>query len=316
MSSNWRPHRSDYPSSAIVLYPMMALPDSRGRVMRQAQGGSAMDKSVIQLYPLPSQELPLKGLYLAHGLRDLGASTGRAYVYSNFVTSLDGRIAIPHPSRLGMMVPKATANERDWRLFQELAAQADLIISSGRYLRDWADGRAQEILQVDDPRFADLRQWRRDQGLPDQPDIAIISRSMAFPIPDVLTAGGRRIVVFTTADADRDRVRQVEKQLGTVIVAGETSVAGDRLVEGMSDLGYETVYSAAGPRIHHLLLSAGVLDRLYLTFASRLLAGDPFSTIVEGSLLEPAVDMTLGAVYYDTHALDGLGQLFVQYNRA
>lgn len=30
-----------------------------------------------------------------------------------------------------MMVPKNTANERDWRLYQELAAQADLIISSG-----------------------------------------------------------------------------------------------------------------------------------------------------------------------------------------
>lgn len=274
-----------------------------------------MDKSVVQLYPLPSQERPLKGLYLAHGLRERGGSTGRAYVYSNFVTSLDGRIAIPHPTLSGMMVPKATANERDWRLFQELAAQADLIISSGRYLRDWADGRAQEILQVDDPRFADLRQWRRDEDLPAQPDIAIISRSMAFPIPDVLTAAGRRIVVFTTADADRDRVRQVEKQLGKVIVAGETSVAGDLLVESMAELGYETVYSAAGPKIHHLLMTAGVLDRLYLTYANRLLGGDPFSTIVEGPLLEPPMDMLLGAVYYDANGPDGLGQLFVQYNR-
>ena len=110
--------------------------------------------------------------------------------------------------------------------------------------------------------------------------------------------------------------RGIDPQLGTVIVVGETSVAGDRLVEGMSDLGYKTVYSAAGPKIHHLLLTAGVLDRLYLTYANRLLGGDPFSTIVEGSLLEPAVDMTLGAAYYDTHAPDGLGQLFVQYDRA
>ena len=83
------------------------------------------------------------------------------------------------------MVPKDTANERDWRLFQELAAQADLIISSGRYLRDWADGRAQEILQTDDPRFADLRQWRQDRGLSPQPDIAIISGSLNFPVPEM-----------------------------------------------------------------------------------------------------------------------------------
>ncbi|MFN2221501.1 MAG: pyrimidine reductase, partial [Candidatus Promineifilaceae bacterium] len=104
-----------------------------------------MEEPVLQLYPLPSQQRPLKGLYLAHDLREQEPRTaGRPTIYSNFVTSLDGRIAIPHPSRPGMMVPKTTANERDWRLFQELATQADLIISSGRYLRDWADGRAQE----------------------------------------------------------------------------------------------------------------------------------------------------------------------------
>ena len=60
-----------------------------------------------------------------------------------------------------MMVPKNIVNDRDWRLYQELAAQADLIISSGRYLRDWADDRAQEILQVDNPEFADLKTWRQ-----------------------------------------------------------------------------------------------------------------------------------------------------------
>jgi len=276
-----------------------------------------MEESVLQLYPLPSQEQQLKGLFLSHNLREEGAkSGGRPLIYSNFITSLDGRIAIPHPTRPGMMVPEATANERDWRLYQELAAQADLIISSGRYLRDWADGRAQEILQVDDPRFADLRAWRRDRGLPAQPDIAIISRSMSFPMPDVLTEGGRRIVVFTTADADRERVGEVEKQLGTIIVAGETSVEGGPLAEGMTNLGYKTVYAAAGPKIHHLLLAAGVVDRLYLTYANRLLGGDPFSSVVDGPLLEPPVDMTVSAVYYDPHAPDGLGQLFVQYDRA
>lgn len=276
-----------------------------------------MEESVLQLYPLPSQERPLEGLYLDHNLREQGPrAEGRPTIYSNFVTSLDGRIAIPHPSRPGMMVPKSTSNERDWRLFQELAAQADLIISSGRYLRDWADGRAQEILQVDDPRFADLRAWRRDRGLPPQPDIAIISRSMRFPIPDVLTEGGRKVVVFTTADADQERVEAVEQKLGKIVVAGETGVEGEPLARSMADLGYKTVYAAAGPKIHHLLLTDGVLDRLYLTYANRLLGGDPFSSTVEGPLLEPAVDMTLGAVYYDPHAPDGLGQLFVQYDRA
>jgi riboflavin biosynthesis pyrimidine reductase len=271
---------------------------------------------ITQLYPLPSQERPLQGTYLAHQLRAYGQASGKAFVYANFITSLDGRIAIPHPSRPGLTVPRNTANQRDWRLFQELAVQADLIISSGRYLRDWADGRAQEILRVDDPDFADLEAWRLAQGLSPQPDIAVISASLSFPIPDVLTASGRKVVVFTTAHPDPERVKDIERKAGRVIVAGEDSVAGDQMVGHLADLGYRTIYSAAGPKVLHLLLAGGVLDRLYLTYANRLLGGASFATIVEGDLFAPAVDMRLVSVYFDPQALGGLGQLFVAYQRA
>ena len=271
---------------------------------------------VTQLYPLPSAERPLTGLYLAHNLRQQPAASGRAFVYGNFVASLDGRVAGPHPTKDGLTVPKQIANDRDWRLFQELAAQADMVISTGRYLRDWAEGRAQEILQTDDPRFADLRKWREQQGLSPQPDIAIVSRSLHFPIPDVLTASGRKVVVFTTAEPDAERVEEIEAKAGQVIVAGnESNVMGDQMVQHMNDLGHKTIYSAAGPQIMHLLLRGGVLDRLYLTLANRILGGEPYAGVVEGELLAASVDMTTHAIYYDAHALDGLGQLFTSYNR-
>lgn len=270
---------------------------------------------LTQLYPLPATERPLKGTYLSHALRQPSVSTNRAFVYANFVTSLDGRIAIPHPTKPGLMVPQQVANPRDWRLFQELAAQADLIISSGRYLRDWAEGRAQEILQADDPEFADLKGWRLAQGLSPQPDLAVISGSLDFPIPEVLTAGGRKVVVFTTANPDPTRVRQIEATAGQVFVAGERRVTGDRLVRQLIELGYRTIYSAAGPQVLHLLLAGGVLDRLYLTQANRLLGGNPYAGIVEGELLEPTYGMKLNTVYFDPQGLDGLGQLFVSYDR-
>ena len=274
-----------------------------------------MNDSVLQLYPLPVTERGLKGLFLSHNLRQYSEENDRAFVYGNFVTSIDGRIAIPHPTRSGLVVPQDIANERDWRLFQELAAQADIIISSGRYLRDWADGRAQEILQIDDPRFADLRHWRQDQGLPPQPDIAIISGSLQFPIPDVLTAGGRKVVVFTGANPDPDRVAEIESRAGQVVVAGTTRVEGATLVQRMTELGYRTIYSATGPKVLHLLLAGQVLDRLYLTHANRLLGGQPFSSIVEGDLLKPAVDLQINTIYLDSRAREGLGQLFVSYER-
>ena len=272
--------------------------------------------TVTQLYPLPAQELALHGLYLGHDVQGLAAERERPLVYANFVASLDGRIAVPGPTGSGLVVPKQVANPRDWRLFQELAVQADVVLSSGRYLRDYASGHAQEILRVyDDPQFADLAQWRVQHGLSPQPDIAVISASLDFPVPEALLAGGRRVLIFTTEQADARRVQELEAQAGRVIFAGETSVTGDRLVQAMADLGYRAIYSASGPKVLHLLLTAGVLDRLYLTLANRLLGSDPFSTIVEGPLVAPAVGMRLQSITYDAAGLDGLGQLFLSYDR-
>ncbi len=269
---------------------------------------------IIRLYPTPTHELPLVGSYLAHDLRQYGTRNDRPYIYTNYISSIDGRIAIPREDGSGMMVPQSTANERDWRLFQELAAQADLVISSGRYLRDWAYGNAQEILRVDDPKFADLRQWRQERGLAPHPDIAIISGSLQFPIPEVLTAGGRKVVVFTTSKADPDRVKEIKNNAVQVIVAGERSVSGSEIARHMAELGYQCVFNSTGPKVLHLLLDGNALDRLYLTLANRLLGGQPFSSIVEGPSFAEAIDLQMNKIYLDPFAPDGLGQLFVSYD--
>ncbi|MGH2538704.1 MAG: RibD family protein, partial [Candidatus Promineifilaceae bacterium] len=80
--------------------------------------------------------------------------------------------------------------------------------------------------------------------------------------------------------------------------------------------GYGLVYSAAGPQILHMLLSGRVLDRLYLTYANRILGGERYATIVAGHLFEPAIDLSLHSLYHDPHGLDGLGQLFAAYSCA
>lgn len=273
-------------------------------------------ETIWQLYPMPAQEVDLTGLYLRHDLRRIGEERARPFVYTNYVTSIDGRIAIPRPEGKGMMVPKATSNDRDWRLFQELAVQADVIISSGRYLRDYAEGKAQEILRIyDEPRFEDLQHWRTERGLSAYPDLAVVSGSLDFPIPPFLTQSGRKVVVITHGAADESRKRRLEDEAGRVIVAGAQDVSGRQAIDALGELGYRTIYMATGPRVHHLLLADGMIDRLYVTVAHRLLGGQPFSSLVEGDLLSPAVDMRLNAIYFDPHALDGLGQQFVCYER-
>jgi hypothetical protein len=50
--------------------------------------------SIIKLYPQPGGKQPLEGTYLSHNLLQ-HHHANRPFVFSNFVVSLDGRIAIP-----------------------------------------------------------------------------------------------------------------------------------------------------------------------------------------------------------------------------
>lgn len=281
--------------------------------MRVTASNLAKSGEILQLYPHSKQRHNLEGLYLSHAL--LKRSEEKPYVYGNFVTSLDGRIAIPHRSGSGLTVPDAIANPRDWRLFQELAVQSEMIISSGRYLRDYEAGRAQELLNVySDPTLADLEHWRADNEMQPFPAIAVVSSSLRFPIPELLVSEDRTIVVFTTEQADPQRIDDFKAKGCKVVIAGQSSVGGKELVEAAGELGFRCIYSTSGPKVLHLLLADKVLDRLYLTLASRLLGGSPYSSIVEGSLLEPAATLQLRNLYYDPRGLEGLGQLFAAYN--
>lgn len=274
-----------------------------------------MEQRIIQLYPQPGGKQPLKGSYLAHNLRQFAAQD-QIYVYTNFIASLDNRIAISRDGKNGMEIPQSITNDHDWWLFQELASQADIIISSGRYLREWAQGNAQEILQVDNPEFAELRDWRLSQGLPPQADIAIISNNLQFPIPNVLTATGRKAFVFTTTDAKPSRIREIEKKGIPVIVAGDQNgVSGTTMINYLTERNYRIVFSSAGPKILHLLIASKILNRLYFTHTSRILGGKHYAGIVEGPLLETAADFSLYTLYLDPTGPGGQNQLFYAFDR-
>lgn len=275
-----------------------------------------MNDKILQLFPAPSHEVSLLGLYLEHDLRAHAEGLDRVFVCANFVGSLDGRIAVPDPSGKGVALAEAITNPRDWRLFQELAVQADILITSGRYLREYAKGAKQEILQIyDDPQFEDLRNWRLSRGVSSQPDLAVISSRLDFDVPPALLEGDRSLLVFTTKSADPDQIQRLKAQGAKVLFAGEESVDGQELCAHMTELGYRTAYSGAGPKVLHLLASSGVLDRLYLTFVNRLLGGDPYASILEGPLLDPPLDLQLNTLYFDPYGIEGLGQLFASYDR-
>lgn len=270
-----------------------------------------MNKPITRLYPLPSGDYPLQGLYLEQVLHELG-TPGSPFVYSNYVTSLDGRIAIASEDRATHQVPAAITNTRDWRLYQELAGQADLLITSGRFFRQTELHEAQDVLPVSlHADFADIRAWRRRHGLPPQPDIAILSRSLAIPLESLAAYRDRRVLVITGSAADPARIQQLTEGGIEVLFAGTGHGAdGAEMVARLADEGYRSLYAVAGPDVLHTLLEAGVLNRLYLTITHQLLSGTDFDTLTRGSLLEPALGMQLCSLYLDTHAPEDASQWF------
>ena len=273
-----------------------------------------MEPPLTRLFPATGDQLPLAGLYLQHQLH-LQGKAGKPFVYSNFVTSLDGRIALGNPGSTTHTVPAAIANARDWRLYQELAGQADLLVTSGRYFRQSYIGEEQDRLPVGrQAEFDDIHAWRAAQGLRAQPDIAILSGSLDIPVVTLQPYAPRRILVITGDDSDPQRASALQAAGAEIIRAGSgTRVDGRRMVEDLAALDYRSIYAIAGPAVFYTLLEAKAINRLYLTITQQLLGGTEFDTLTQGPLLSPAPGMSLLSLYHDPHAPEHAGQLLAAF---
>ncbi len=276
-----------------------------------------MQDTILELYPNSGQPRKLRNLYLGE-LDNLPETYDSPFIYSNFIASLDGRIALPGEHRHTHQVPPAIANARDWRLYQELAAQADLLITSARYFRQAADAETQAELPVGmSTDFDDLRAWRLEKGLSAQPDIAIFSASLDIPSASLDHYRDRRLFVVTGQKAEPAKLQRLsaDDRVEIVICGEEQRVNAASLREKLAELGYRRVYAIAGPSVLHTLASGHALDRLYHTTAHCLLGGTEFDTFVWGEELTPTVALPLRAMYLDTVSPPGCGQTLAVYGR-
>lgn len=270
---------------------------------------------LLPLFPAgASAPLATEGRYLAHRL-DRRGRAGSPLVYSNYVMSLDGRIAIGAPEGCRTGVPKAISNAVDWRLYQELAAQADVLLTSGRYLRQLAAGQAQDSLPVGKD-FPDLLAWRSAHSLTPQPHVVALSRSLDLPLDELLPQLEHSLSIATGADVDKRRLAAVAETGVPVLLTGEgNEVDGCRLIEELADKGYRSIYSVAGPGLLDTLLRADKVDRLYLTQVHTLLGGRCYNTLLEDERLEPTARFELEELYLDQGGEGRQGQLFGVYRR-
>ena len=273
-----------------------------------------MAARIIRFHPGPPEDVALEGTYLAHKVHALG-SAASPFVYGSFVSSLDGRIALRDPRTGTSHFPLDLTSENDFRLFLELQAQADCLITHGGYLRDLAAGRLDDVLQIGTRDAGkDLARWRAENGLPAQPAVVIASASLDFPFPESLARSGQRVLIATGQQAPPDKVEALRARGHTVIVAGQgAGVEGGPMVRELGALGFRSLYLLAGPRMLETMLRDGVLARLYMTVTHRLYGGEDFHSMVSGPELKGAGLLRMRSLYYDAGEADGTGQWFAQF---
>ncbi len=197
------------------------------------------------------------------------------WVRTNFVTTLDGSIYGPN-GRSGSI-----NTESDHHLFALQRAQADVILVGAGTAR--AEGY----------RAVDLTPWQRElrqrSGLADFPALAIVTSTLSLdPALATPTQGsGGPVIIISTDDHD-DAATEPFRSAGIdVWQLGRDHVELPRVIQRLVGLGLPRVLCEGGPRLHHGLLAAGLVDELAITLAPTVVGGEAPRT-VHGDWISPA----------------------------
>ena len=267
--------------------------------------------TITQLFPARATR-PLAGTYLAHALRDRGTPDA-PFVYTNFIASLDGRIAYRDPHTGNYGIPRPIANALDWRLFLELATQADVVVTSARRLRELAT-KGKSLRCVPDLATRDLAEWRRAHDLTPFPACLVVSAGLDLPYDALRTLEHDDLIIVTTSEPTAAQRRALDSTGATLVRAAGDRVDGQALLGIAREREFRTMYSIGGPQVFHTLVTAGTMHRLYLTHAHRLLAGDDYDTALAGPSLVPPVALLLHELHYLEASSDAPQMLFGSYD--
>ena len=272
-------------------------------------------KRLLRLFPLPCAETGLNNIYLEQ-FSWHRSNPDKPVVAANFVASLDGRIALASPAEPGLCLPDSLTSREDFRLFLELHAQADCLVTHGEYLRKLVAGKLGNILRLPDgPEFSDLYEWRRQHGLSPYPDIVIASSSMDFPLPPVATGkSGRQNIYIATGKATDPALHDPWHRRGLEVlqVGSSLAVEGAPLVAELARRGYRNIYLVAGPKMLHTMIRDQQLDKLYTSVSHQLLGGMDFKTMLDGEPLKRC-RLHLNSLLLDKSSDNGFGQFFTSF---
>ena len=205
-------------------------------------------------------------------------------VFANFVSTLDGVVALRSMPRSSRVVGGGTPADRF--VMALLRACADVVLMGASTVRNSAEG-AWTAEQLFPPAAAGFTELRRGLGLAARPQLAIVTRSGDLdPAHPALEAGALVITTEHGAAALQGRLPSVS----SVEVFGMHNVDTRAAIAALHARGCSLILTEGGPTMLGSLLDEGLVDELFLTVAP-LLAGrdDPAErlSLVAGLELAP-----------------------------
>ncbi len=274
-----------------------------------------MKKNVIRLYPMSGELVPLKGLYLREP-EPAQRNKGQPYIYANFLTSLDGRIALREPGDKHYQLPGELKSDEDFMLFLELYARADCIITHSGYMRSLNEGRLGNVLQLPESSATQyLHEWRQETGLKKNPDVVIISGSMQFPWHTSLDESGQKVHLLGGGKVNKENLQRWQKSGHEVHQMGADYHVDVKLLrQFLIQQGYQSVYLVAGPDLLQSLLEHNYVHSFYLTMSHQLLGGGDIKSLFSGDTLNAFGRLKLENMYMDEKSSNALGQWYVEFS--
>lgn len=208
---------------------------------------------------LPSFGLPAPLLTTYGG--DFGINP--SHTFANFVSSVDGVVALPGSLESGRVV--SGDSEADRFVMALLRACADVVvIGAGTFAQahggSWRPADAYPSLGV---AFADLR---KQMGLRPQPLLVVVTRSGNI---DTTQPAAQDALIATTREGET-RLHGRLPASARVIVLDPYTVPLARLLEFLRSENLQRVLSEGGPTLFGELVKANLIDELFLTVSPLL----------------------------------------------
>jgi riboflavin biosynthesis pyrimidine reductase len=198
--------------------------------------------------------------------------TDRPTIVANFVESLDGVVALNDPGQPTGGGEISGFFEPDRFVMGLLRALADAVVVGAGTVRnapthEWTPRR------VDRTHAADYEAWRRELGLAPQPTTVIVTATGDIdPGHPALAADDVPVIILTTEHGGRflaelDLPAHVRVEIGP---AGER-VPPDAVLDLLRREGTTFALCEGGPHLMGDLLSADLVDELFLTLAPQVI---------------------------------------------